>query len=131
MVPKPRLPQFLLSRLSFSRQLQPTFCLSLCTKETVTQTEYPCASIPSFSFLDQAPANIHLGLQALYRFQLQNGRLPNRRCNKDADAFIQLCSEINQSLQNKVRTEQICKCDRSCCKQLYKNRRQIDGFPES
>ena len=50
----------------------------------------------------QAPASIHLGMQALYKFKQQNNRLPNPRCSKDADAMIQIGKEINQTLESKV-----------------------------
>ena len=41
-------------------------------------------------------------MQALYKFQQQNSRLPNPRCSKDADAMIQTAKEINETLQSKV-----------------------------
>ena len=41
-------------------------------------------------------------MQALYKFQQQNSRLPNPRCSKDADAMIQAAKEINETLENKV-----------------------------
>ena len=38
----------------------------------------------------------------MYRFQQYNNRLPNPRCNKDADAVIQIAKEINKTLETKV-----------------------------
>ena len=41
-------------------------------------------------------------MQALYKFQEQNNRLPNPRCSKDADAMVQTAKEINETLESKV-----------------------------
>ena len=41
-------------------------------------------------------------MQALYKFQQQNSRLPNPRCSKDADAMVQSAKEINETLESKV-----------------------------
>ncbi|CAH1797332.1 unnamed protein product [Owenia fusiformis] len=50
----------------------------------------------------QAPANIHLAMISLHKFQEDQNRLPNIRCEKDAGVMLNIVKTVNSKMATKM-----------------------------
>ncbi|MGH0152907.1 UNVERIFIED_CONTAM: hypothetical protein FKN15_032581 [Acipenser sinensis] len=66
---------------------------------------------PEFVLTDFAkferPGQLHLGFQALQRYQKQHGRSPKPWSQSDAEEFVSLCKSLNESLSGSAKQEQL------------------------
>ena len=54
--------------------------------------------ISDFAKFDR-PSQLHVGFQALHKFQAEQGRLPKPQCKEDADAFLTTCESVLATLK--------------------------------
>lgn len=64
--------------------------------------------ISDFAKFDR-PGQLHVGFQALHKFQAEQGRLPKPQCKEDADAFLTTCESVLATLKEESRPEALDK----------------------